>query len=184
MGSYKGGGKGGQGGFAYIWTLMLVALMSAGLAIGCELYATSAQREKEAQLLFVGHEFRQALGRYLEAKGAPGMAQYPLTLEDLLQDPRFPGAKHHLRRLYADPVTGKAEWALVRQQGRIVGVHSLSVAQPIKQGNFREEDRGFNGKQRYADWVFTYPADLFTGPRSYENTVVPAGTVRSPMNGY
>ncbi|SFU89515.1 type II secretion system protein [Pseudoduganella namucuonensis] len=150
------------GGFAYIWTLMLIGFMGASLVIGSELYATAARRDKEAQLLFVGHEFRQALGRYHEAKGAGGVAQYPLTLEELLKDPRYPGAKRHLRRLYADPVTGKAEWGLIRQQGRIVGVHSLSELQPIKQGGFHEEDRMLHKKARYADWLFTYPADMFT----------------------
>jgi len=167
------------GGFAYLWTLMLVALMGSALAIGGELYATSARRDKEAQLLFIGHEFRQALGRYLQAKGAGGMAQYPLTLDELLQDPRFPGARRHLRRLYADPMTGKAEWGLVRQQGRIVGIHSLSEQAPIKQGNFLDDDRGFNGKARYADWVFTYPTDLYTGPQS----APPPGMPRNQMTG-
>jgi type II secretory pathway pseudopilin PulG len=76
-----------SGGFAYLWTLLLVALMGSALAIGGELYATSVRRDKEAQLLFVGHEFRQALGRYLQAKGG-ALAQYPLTLDELLQDPR------------------------------------------------------------------------------------------------
>lgn len=167
------------GGFAYIWTLMLVALMGSALAIGGELYATAVRRDKEAQLLFIGHEFRQALARYLEAKGAGGMAQYPLTLDELLQDPRFPGAKRHLRRLYADPMTGKAEWGLVKVQGRIVGIHSLSEQRPIKQGNFFDDDRGFNNKARYADWVFTYPFDLVTGPQA----VPPPGMPRNQMTG-
>lgn len=167
------------GGFAYIWTLMLVALMGTALAIGGELFATAARRDKEAQLLFIGHEFRQALGRYLQAQGSGGMAQYPSSLDELLQDPRFPGAKRHLRRLYADPITGKPEWGLVRQQGRIVGIHSLSEQRPIKQGNFLDDDRGFNGKGRYADWVFTYPSDLHTGPQA----APPPGMVRNPMTG-
>jgi type II secretory pathway pseudopilin PulG len=149
-----------QHGFAYLWTLMLVAFMGVGLTIGADLYATAMRRDKERELLFIGHEFRHALERYYNA--VPGQIQYPLTLEELLKDPRFPNARRHLRRLYVDPVTGKAEWSLVLQQGRIVGIHSLSAQRPIKQDNFDDDDAGLARKSRYADWVFTYPHDLFT----------------------
>jgi hypothetical protein len=67
----------------------------------------------------------------------------------------------------------------VLQQGRIVGIHSLSEQRPIKQANFLDDDRGFNGKSRYADWVFTYPSDLHTGPQAGP----PPGMPRSPMTG-
>ncbi|MFS2004969.1 type II secretion system protein [Duganella sp. CT11-25] len=149
-----------QDGFAYLWTLMLVAFMGVGLTIAADLYATAMRRDKERELLFIGHEFRHALERYYTAD--PGQNQYPLTLEELLKDPRFPNARRHLRRLYADPITGKAEWSLVLQQGRIVGIRSLSTQRPIKQDNFDDDDAGLARKSRYADWVFTYPYDLFT----------------------
>ena len=147
-------------GFAYLWTLMLVAFMSVGLTIGASLYTTAMQRDKERELLFIGHEFRNAIGSYYLA----GNNQYPLTLDDLLKDPRYPGVKRHLRRLYADPVTGKAEWTLVRIQGRIVGVRPTSTRRPIKQDNFDDDDAGLRGKRRYADWTFSYPYDLFIPP--------------------
>ncbi|MDC8758638.1 type II secretion system protein [Janthinobacterium fluminis] len=150
------------GGFAYLWTLALVALMGAGLAIGADLYATAARRDQERELIFIGHEFRRAIGRYFEINGANGQHQYPQTLEELLKDPRFPNPKRHLRRLYTDPTTGQAEWGLVMQQGRIVGVRSLSGRTPIKQDNFDDDDDGLRHKKRYADWLFTYPPELFT----------------------
>lgn len=153
-----------QRGFAYLWTLMLVAFMGVGLTVGAQLYATAARRDKERELLFIGHEFRQALERYYNA-GAAGQNQYPLTLADLLKDPRFANPKRHLRRLYLDPVTGKAEWNLVLQQGRIVGIRPTSNRRPIKQDNFDDDDAGLARKARYADWIFTYPYDLFTVPQ-------------------
>ncbi|SHN27269.1 Type II secretory pathway, pseudopilin PulG [Duganella sacchari] len=149
-----------QRGFAYLWTLMLIAFMGVGLTIAADLYATATRRDKERELIFIGHEFRVALERYYTAPGQPN--EYPLTLEELLKDPRFPGARRYLRRLYNDPVTGKPDWVLVRQQGRIVGLRSLSTQRPIKQGNFDDDDVGLANKTRYADWVFTYPYDLFT----------------------
>jgi len=152
-----------QRGFAYLWTLMLVAFMGVGLTIAADLYATAMRRDKERELLFIGHEFRHALEAYNKANGA---GQYPLTLEELLKDPRFPSAKRHLRRLYNDPITGKPDWALVLQQGRIVGIRSTSAQRPIKQDNFDDDDAGLAKKPRYADWLFTYPHDLFTVPQN------------------
>ncbi|RFP17000.1 type II secretion system protein [Duganella sp. BJB488] len=142
---------------------MLVAFMGVGLTIAADLYATAMRRDKERELLFIGHEFRHALEAYNKANGA---GQYPLTLEELLKDPRFPSAKRHLRRLYNDPITGKPDWALVLQQGRIVGIRSASAQRPIKQDNFDDDDAGLAKKPRYADWLFTYPHDLFTVPQS------------------
>jgi type II secretory pathway pseudopilin PulG len=154
-----------QRGFAYLWTLMLVAFMGVGLTIAADLYATAMRRDKERQLLFIGHEFRHALESYVKANG---QSQYPLTLDDLLKDPRFANPRRHLRRLYADPVTGKPEWSLILQQGRIVGIHSTSTQHPIKQDNFDDDDAGLAKKSRYADWIFTYPFDLFTIPQGGE----------------
>lgn len=151
-----------QQGFAYLWTLMLVAFMGIGLAIGGDLYATSLKREKERELLFVGHQFRNAIERYMKANAGGVQGVYPASLEELLKDPRFPGMQRHLRRIYRDPMTGKSDWGPVMQNGRLVGVHSLSEQVPIKQDNFDDVDRAFRHKQRYADWKFTYPADLLT----------------------
>ena len=152
-----------QGGFGYIWTLLLVALMGVGSLIAGELYATSVRRERERELLFIGHEFRVAIERYYNS--APGgQAAYPATLEELIKDPRYANPRRHLRRLYADPMTGKAEWGTIMQNGRIVGVHSLSMRPPIKIDNFDDMDAGLRHKGRYVDWKFVYPHDLFVPP--------------------
>ncbi len=150
-----------QAGFAYLWTLLLVAFLGVGSMVGAELYATSARRDKERELLFIGHSFRAALQRYVDSASAgPKGGQYPPSLEELLRDSRQPGIKRHLRELYRDPMTGKAEWGLILQAGRIVGIHSLSEQTPIKQANFDDADGSFKDKQRYSEWRFTYPADL------------------------
>ncbi|WGG51143.1 type II secretion system protein [Rugamonas sp. DEMB1] len=158
-------------GFAYLWTLLLVAFMGVGLVVTSGLFATAARRDKERELIFIGHEFRAAIERYHNAGGngaINGQNQYPLRLEGLLKDPRFANPRRHLRRLYADPISGKAEWGLVLQQGRIVGVHSLSAKTPLKQDNFDQDDAALRRKARYADWLFTYPADLFTPAKDGE----------------
>jgi type II secretory pathway pseudopilin PulG len=160
------------GGFAYLWTLMLIGFMGVATVIASELYATSMRRDRERELLSIGREFRGAIEQYYKA-GAGGQPTYPLTLEELLKDPRFPGTKRHLRRLYRDPMTGRPDWGIVLQQGRIVGVHSLSNAAPLKQDNFDDSEAAFRHKARYSEWRFVYPPDLFIPPQG-EAAVAPS----------
>ena len=80
---------------------------------------------------------------------------YPARLEDLLKDERFPGIRRHLRKVFVDPMTGKAEWGLVQVSGRIVGIHSLSTVAPIKQAGFEGDEQAFTGAQSYAEWIFS-----------------------------
>lgn len=147
-------------GFSYLWTLFLIAFMSIGLVIASEVYSTGVRRDKERELIFIGREFRNAIGRYYESGSANGQRQYPAALEDLLKDPRFPNTRRYLRRIYTDPMTGKGEWGIVWVKGRIAGIYSLSTQKPIKQDNFEALEAGFRGKEKYSEWTFTYPADL------------------------
>lgn len=145
-------------GFAYLWTLMLIAFMGIGLSVGGHMYHTALQRDKEQELLFIGRQFRLAIARFQAA--GPDKGQYPASLDDLLKDPRFPNTVRHLRRIYRDPMTGKTEWGTVLVNGKIVGVHSLSEGKPIKQDNFEANESGFRGKEKYSEWAFTWPPDL------------------------
>lgn len=153
-----------QGGFTYVWTLMLIASMGVALSIAAESYATSAQREREQELRFVGREFRDAIRSYHEAALQGGKHEYPPSLDALLQDNRFPGVRRHLRRIYVDPMTGEATWGFVMVAGRIAGVHSLSDRTPIKQDNFEPEEASLRNRERYRDWAFTHPANLTLQP--------------------
>ena len=145
-----------EGGFTYLGLIFAIAVMGGVLAAAGEVWHTAQTRERERELLFVGNQFRQAIGSYYES--SPGaVKRYPQALEDLLRDPRHPGVKRHLRKLYADPISGKPEWGVVKgADGGIMGVHSLSEEQPLKTANFRDADRAFEGKTRYADWLFVY----------------------------
>jgi type II secretory pathway pseudopilin PulG len=151
-----------QRGFTYLTVLFLVAMMAGGLALAGEVWHTSAMREKEADLLHVGNEYRKAIERYYLS----GTRQYPKNLADLVKDPRQPGTVRHLRRLYPDPITGKDEWGLVKaDDGGIAGVYSTSEAAPLKTGGFALRDASFEGKAKYADWQFVYaPTQVSSAP--------------------
>lgn len=141
-------------GFGYIGLLILVAMMSAALAGAGEVWHTAQQREKEQELLFAGGQFRRAIAQYYA--NTPGKARrYPLHLEELLKDPRHPGVRRYLRKIYLDPMTGKAEWGLVTGPGgEIYGVYSRSQDAPLKQAGFRLVEKDFEGRTKYSEWVF------------------------------
>ncbi len=143
-----------QGGFTLLALLLMLAGLGVALAAAGTLWSTHAQREREAELLFVGDQYRNAIASFHQM--TPGtVKKYPPSLEALLEDPRFPNPVRHLRRLYPDPITGKAEWGLVRgQDGGIQGIYSLSELAPLKRANFPPRHQEFEGKERYADWVF------------------------------
>ena len=145
-----------QEGFTYIGVLLAIALIGTQLALAGVVLSFAQQRQKERELLFVGGQFRTAISQYyLNPKGP--QKEYPRRLEDLLKDPRYPGTVRHLRKIYADPITGKKQWGLIKlPNGGIIGVYSLSQEAPIKTGNFRPVDLSFTNKQRYADWKFVH----------------------------
>lgn len=104
-------------GYSYLAVLFLVALTAAGLAALGQAWSTAAQRERERELLFRGGEIARAIAAYAHATPNPP-EQYPKSLDDLLIDRRSFHAKHHLRRRYADPFTGEANWELVPEPGQ------------------------------------------------------------------
>lgn len=149
----RGARRARQRGYTYLLLLFAVAAMGLLTALAAESWTTLAQREREAELLFVGNQYREALRRYDEA--LPGTdLRGPARLEELLRDPRFPDTRRYLRQLYADPVTGRFDWVLVREGGRIVGLHSRSTQTPLKSDGFLARDNALRGGKTYADWLF------------------------------
>lgn len=143
-----------QGGYTYLLVLFLIAAIGAVMAGVGQTWQARAQREKEAELIAIGVEFARALRRYQDTspEAAPTL---PQTLEVLVEDRRFPKAQRHLRRIYRDPMTGKAAWGIERGDGGITGVYSLSNKTPFKRHalppSLGEEAKG---AQSYRQWVF------------------------------
>jgi type II secretory pathway pseudopilin PulG len=140
-------------GFTYIGLLITVVIMGLMLTVVARVWTTTEQRERETQLLFVGHAYRMAIASYF-AFGH----RYPPTLESLLKDERFPVPKRHLRRLYPDPMTGQADWTLIMTPSgqAIMGVASSSQSPPIKRDGFDSIDNAFKGVACYCLWRFIY----------------------------
>jgi len=153
MAAYLPSGSAAEAGFTYLGVLLLIAVTSIALSATVTLWSTQSMRERERDLLWVGSQYAQALRSYY--RDSPGLAQYPQTLDELLEDPRYPNLKRHLRRLYPDPITGSDDWGLLRSiDGRITGVFSRSEQAPLKQAGFAAQWSDFDGLQHYSDWQF------------------------------
>lgn len=149
-----------QRGFTLLGLLFLIAGMGVGMAALGTLWHTAAQREKEKDLLFAGDQYRRAIESFWKASPA-GQERLPKNFDELLEDPRFPNTVRHLRRLYRDPMTGSAEWGLVKEKdGGIAGVHSLSEGVPFKAANFPQAYRDFAGLPNYRAWIFLFVGAL------------------------
>lgn len=141
-------------GFTYLGLMVLIAVMGIVLASTGEIWHMALKREKEHELLFVGDQFRRAINQYYQHSPLKPR-RFPMSLDDLLKDPRYPGTQRYLRKIYIDPITGDSKWGLVTgPAGEIFGVYSLSEDEPIKKRNFSSADSSFEGKTKYAEWVF------------------------------
>lgn len=158
-------------GFTYLTALFIIAIMGGGLALVGQVWHTAALREREAELLQIGSEYRKAIERYYLA----GPRQYPRNLTDLLKDPRQPGTVRYLRKLYPDPITGAEEWGLVKgPDGGIAGVHSLSDNAPLKSAGFAVRDKEFEATTKYSDWKFIYSPIVAPGAQAPPPKPAPA----------
>lgn len=145
-----------SGGFTYLAVLMLVMIMGIMLGAMGECWKMVMKREREEELLFRGNQIRQAIERWNKPMPGQHMALPLRDLKDLLKSPHSLSKVRYLRRLYKDPLTN-SDWVLISDPVRgIIGVASSSEDAPVKQANFPEECKNFEGKAKYSEWQFIY----------------------------
>lgn len=136
---------------------LMVLLALAGLALlqFGESAATARQREREAQLLWVGQQYQAALESYYRA--SPGTVKHlPVSLDELVRDSRFPNPVRHLRRIYPDPLQPDVPWGIVKRGSQIIGVYSQSDAAPLRRTGFAPGLEGFEAATQYSAWRFLF----------------------------
>jgi len=159
----------GQHGAALLTVLVMVVLLGLTASMASQSLGALMQREREAELLWRGQQYRQAIASYYNVKhGAQQM--YPAKLDDLVKDPRFPDAVRHLRQLYPDPMTGK-EWDLVKDPAeKIIGVRSTSDLEPFQQASFPKGLENLEGKTAYREWEFVFVPEKKPGTQPQPGT--------------
>ncbi len=162
-------------GIAYLWMLFLVFLLGIGLGKSVEIQSLAAQRSKEADLLYVGGIYKAAIKAYYIAS-VDGVHRYPDSMDVLLKDPRYPGVKRYLRKLYKDPVTNKPFELIYAAEGGVSGVRSSSSKLPLKQAGFSPEYEGLKSARSYHDWMFMYEGESSSAVPLKDGRVIQGST--------
>lgn len=165
-----------QRGFTYVMLLAAVVVLGILVGVATTLSSQVKRAEQEAELLYRGMTFRNAIRSYYRVNG-----KYPIALAELVHDSAHP-EKHHLRALYRDPmspISPESEnggWVLQRDTGGgIRGVASSSQLEPRKKANFPKGFEKFEGVASYAQWVFEYIPETRPGQPPVPATGLPVG---------
>lgn len=170
-----------QHGFTYLSLMILLAIIGLVTASSIKLGSVLQRSRAEQELLEIGAAFSDALQSYAEATPS-GQPTLPPTLKDLLRDPRFPTLKRHLRKIFVDPVTGRAEWGIVYAGDHtgVLAIYSLSSARPVKVSNFPQRFASFAGVSRISDWKFTAGERLSAPAAAGESNSAPPNPPAAP----
>lgn len=173
--------------YAMVALIVVVAVMNVVVAASLPYWSKVVQRDKEAELIFRGLQYAEAI-RVFQAR----FNRLPNTLDELIEvNPRS------IRRLWKEPMSDDGEWELIRgqagnqpggeagrdltqasgpdegararrgrgrrrqQAGPIIGVRSTSEGEGMRQ---------FMGSSSYSSWLFT--ADLIPVPVAIPDTLL------------
>ena len=103
----------GEAGYTLVMFIIVIAVMAIMMAAAVEIVSFQMQREREAELIFRGEQYVEAIRLYRIKYG-----RYPMQMKELWEaDPRV------LRRKWTDPITDSDRWGLVYlgQEGQQVG---------------------------------------------------------------
>lgn len=143
-----------QSGFTLLAVLVAMVLLALATTQVVSVLAQQAQREREAQLIWVGEAFRRAIGQYYE--NSPGtLKRWPRDLSDLVEDKRFVTLRRYVRKIYADPITRGNDWGIIRaSDGGVQGIYSLSDLPSIR--TVSPDGQILASGSSYRDWRFVY----------------------------
>jgi type II secretory pathway pseudopilin PulG len=102
-----------ESGYTLVMFIIVIAVMAIMMAAAVEIVSFQMQREREAELIFRGEQYVEAIRLYRIKYG-----RYPMQMKELWEaDPRV------LRRKWKDPITDSDRWGLVYlgQEGQQVG---------------------------------------------------------------
>lgn len=150
-------------GFAYLAVLFFVAALSISIGVVAQHQDTLLKREKEQEWMFIGQQYQRAIASYYQ-QSPNGLKELPTKVEDLVLDKRFIAPTRHLRKAYADPLTGEP-WALVTDEdGKISGFYSRSQQPVFLLTQLQQLDLDLSEVSTHADVIFKYkPTSVATG---------------------
>lgn len=123
-----------EAGYNMVVLMIAVTLLSVFTAASLPLWTQAMKREKEAELIFRGWQYAEAIRVFQQRHG-----RYPTRLEELMEvEPRS------IRQLWDDPMSEDGEWGLVFQGD--VASPGQQGGQPLGEGRPPEGRRGGGGR--------------------------------------
>jgi hypothetical protein len=171
-----------QRGLVLIALLLMLMLVGVGALAAGELWSTARKHEREVELLWVGDQYRHAIESYW--KTTPGARKIlPQSIDQLLEDDRFPTPIHHLRAKYRDPMAEDGEFELIVVNNALVGVRSTSKEVPMKHAQFPRRYVQFAEAQDYSQWQFVFIPPSSRGYRSSSPLSTPSPGATPALSG-
>jgi type II secretory pathway pseudopilin PulG len=100
-----------EGGYNLVVLMVLVTVMNVAIAVALPYWSRFAQREKEAEAIFRGLQYAEAIRVFQKRH-----SRLPTKLEELIEiEPRA------LRRLYPNPLQESGQWGLLVQSASMPG---------------------------------------------------------------
>jgi len=104
---------GGESGYTLVVFVMIIAVMAIMMGVAVQSVSFAMQREREAELIFRGQQYVEAIRLYRLKYG-----RYPMRMKEIWEaDPRV------IRQAWKDPITDSDKWGLVflGQGGQPIG---------------------------------------------------------------
>jgi len=113
-------GHGKEAGYTLVMFVIVIAVMSIAMGVAVQTASFQMQREKEAELIFRGQQFIEAIRLYKTKYG-----RYPMQLKEIYEaKPRV------IRKKWKDPITDSESWGLIflGQDGQQAGRRGRQLA--------------------------------------------------------
>ena len=117
-----GNGNGREAGYTMVMLVVTIAVMSIGMGVAVQTAEFQMRREREAELIFRGKQYIEAIRLYKIKYG-----RYPMQLKEIYEaKPRV------IRKRWKDPITDSENWGIIflGQEGRQVGQQGRQLAGP------------------------------------------------------
>ena len=117
-----GNGHGREAGYTLAMFVMVIAVMSIAMGVAVQTVEFQMRREREAELIFRGKQFVEAIRLYKIKYG-----RYPMQLKEIYKaKPRV------IRKKWKDPITDSENWGIIflGQEGRQPGQQGRQLVGP------------------------------------------------------
>lgn len=128
----EGSAGGSASGYSLVMVVMLITVMNIVVAIALPAWSGMIQRDKEEELIARGLQYAEAIRVFQRRFG-----RLPVQLDELVKvEPRS------IRRLWEDPMTGKADWIVILEGAPPGGGSTIDAAtgKPLPQPGFPDPE--------------------------------------------